>query len=685
MRLQDLLVRCAATALAAALSTAAAAADQRSAPPAAGAPSTPPPIAAFFGNPEFSGALLSPSGNYLAVRLGAKDHRDVLAVVTLEDNSVKAVGNFSDADIGSFDWVNDERLVFTATDRTVGQGDAQYAPGMYAVNRDGGKFIQLVNRAGQPFITSGNASAIRGHELLPWNTYLLGQKNGQDSDFVYVVKREMQAPGQLDHVELERLNTLTGRYTSFKRPGASVAWLLDNNGEPRLTTTIDKGVSTIYYRDPARDEEWRKLIEFNTYTGGKGTFSPLAFGPDGTLYVVSHAGKDKSAVYTFDLAAGKIADEPLVKLDGYDFSGRLIFGKNKLLGVRHLTDALGTTWLDNDMKAVQAKIDEMLPSTVNIVTLPSKAASPWVLVESYSDRSPPLVVLYNTDTRKMALVGNSHPQIDPRRMAEQSLVHYKARDGLDIPAWLTLPQGSGKNLPLVVLVHGGPYVRGGSWGWNPDAQFLASRGYAVLEPEYRGSTGFGGKHFRAGWKQWGLKMQDDIADGARWAIAQGTVDPKRICIAGASYGGYATLMGLINDPGLYKCGIDWAGVTDINLLYDGHWNFTSDLPDGWKHYGMPALIGDQVKDAEQLKATSPLLRAAEIKQPLLLAYGGADMRVPLPHGTKFYKAVKAGNPNVEWIEYPEEGHGWALPKNRIDFWSHVEQFLDKNIGPAAKP
>jgi dipeptidyl aminopeptidase/acylaminoacyl peptidase len=639
----------------------------------------PPPIADFFGNPEFSGALLSPSGQYLAVRMGGKDQRDRLAVITLSDNSVKVVGNFTDADIGTFSWVNEERLVFTATDRTVGQGDVRYAPGLYAINRDGSKFLQLVSRAGKPFITLGG-TAVRGRELLPWNTYLLGQRNGQDSEFIYVTKWTMSGPGQLNYVDLQRLNTLTGRTTSFNRPGDSVRWLLDNNGEPRLTTTVDKGISTIHYRDPAQNNEWRKLTDFNTYTGGKGVFSPLAFGPDGTLYVVALAGKDKSAVYTFDLAAGKIASQPLIQLEDYDFRGTLIFGNNKLLGVRRLTDALDTTWLDDGMKAMQAKIDEMLPNTVNLLTLPTRPASPWVLVVAYSDLFPARTMLYNSDTNKLTLIGGSHPQIKPEQMAQQSLVHYKARDGLDIPAWLTVPRGGGKNLPMVVLVHGGPYVRGGSWGWNSDAQFLASRGYVVLEPEYRGSTGFGSKHFRAGWKQWGLKMQDDIADGARWAIAQGTADAKRICIAGASYGGYATLMGLINDPDLYKCGIDWAGVTDINLLYDGHWNFTSDLPDGWKHYGMPTLVGDQVKDAEQLKATSPLLQAARIKQPLLLAYGGADMRVPLPHGTKFYKAVKEGNPNVEWIEYDEEGHGWALPKNRIDFWGRVEKFLDKNIG-----
>jgi dipeptidyl aminopeptidase/acylaminoacyl peptidase len=638
-----------------------------------------PPIEDFFANPEFSGALLSPSGNYLAVRIGAKGQRDRLAVVTLSDNKTQVVGNFADADIGSFDWVNDDRLVFTATDRSVGQGDARYAPGLYAINRDGSKFRQLASRAGKPFISNGSFGG-GGREVLPWNTYLLGQRNAQDSEYIYVVNPARPSPGQVDYVDLQRLNTLNGRVTSFQRPGDSMTWLLDNNGEPRITTTVDKGVSTIYYRDPANNNAWRKLISFNTYTGGKEMFTPLAFGPDGTLYVVANGRKDKSAVHTYDFAADKMSDKPLIELEGYDFRGHLIMNKDAVLGVRHLMDAQGTTWFDDGMKAMQAKIDSMLPNTVNLLTLPTRPASPWVLVTAFSDLFPSRTLLYNSETKKLTMVGATYPKIEAAKMAHQTLVHYKARDGLDIPAWLTVPQGAGQNLPMVVLVHGGPYVRGNAWGWNPTAQFLASRGYAVLEPEFRGSTGFGSKHFRAGWKQWGLKMQDDIADGTRWAIADGTADPKRICIAGASYGGYATLMGLINDPDLYKCGVDWVGVTDINLLYDGHWNFTSDLPDGWKQYGMPSLIGDQVKDAEQLKATSPLLQAARIKQPLLLAYGGADQRVPLPHGTKFYKAVKEGNPNVEWIEYEEEGHGWALPKNRIDFWGRVEKFLDKNIG-----
>jgi dipeptidyl aminopeptidase/acylaminoacyl peptidase len=237
---------------------------------------------------------------------------------------------------------------------------------------------------------------------------------------------------------------------------------------------------------------------------------------------------------------------------------------------------------------------------------------------------------------------------------------------------------------MVVMVHGGPFVRGQDWGWHASAQFLASRGYAVLEPEFRGSTGFGFRHFKAGWKQWGLAMQDDIADGVRWAIAKGIADPKRICIAGASYGGYATLMGLAKDPDLYQCGIDWLGVTDIKLLFTGHWSAASDLSDHYKQYGAPMLVGDLIKDAAQLDATSPLLLAARITRPLLLAYGAADQRVPIYHGRKFYEAVKPTNPAVEWVVYDAEAHGWSLPATRVDFWGRVEKFLDKHIGGEGK-
>ena len=334
------------------------------------------------------------------------------------------------------------------------------------------------------------------------------------------------------------------------------------------------------------------------------------------------------------------------------------------------------------MKATQAAIDALLPDTVNLVSVAARAELPLLLVASYSDRQPYKFSLFNSATGKLSEVGQAYPSIKPAEMAGQEIVRVMARDKLMVPAWLTLPNGARrKALPMVVLVHGGPYVRGSEWGWNAQAQFLASRGYAVIQPEFRGSTGFGARHYMAGWKQWGLAMQNDIADVTRWAIKEGIADPKRICIAGASYGGYATLMGLVNDPDLYQCGVNWVGVTDIKLLYSGHWSFKSDMTDSLRQYSMPALVGDPVKDAERFTATSPLAQAARIKQPLLLAYGAVDTRVPLYHGRMFHDAVKAHNPNVDMVVYDEEAHGWTLPKNQIDFWSRVEKFLAKNIGP----
>ena len=641
-------------------------------------PATParPPVAAFFDNPTFTGALLSPSGKYLALRVGGKGMRDRLGVLELATDKISVVGAFQDADIGEFAWVNDERLTFSATDRQIGQGEVRYGPGLYAVNRDGSSFRQLVHRSNRFIVVKDGLS----HELLPWNTFLLGQNAGQNSDYVYVTHPNFSGPGEINYVELQRLNTVTGRATSVSRPGDSRRWMLDNNGEPRLSHTVEDGVTTIQYLDPAT-RAWRKLASYQTYTGGKDGFAPLAFGPDGTFYVITYRDQDKAAVHVFDLKTNTVSDKPLIEIKGFDFQGRLIMDEHKLLGIRYLAEGEDTLWLDDGMKAMQAEIDKLLPGTVNLITRPIRAETPWVLVVAYSDTLPRTVLLYNSATKALRNVGSAHPDILPEQMAHEQAVHYQARDGLDIPAWLTVPRGPGKNLPMVVLVHGGPYLRGNSWGWDAESQFLASRGYAVLEPEFRGSTGFGRAHFRAGWKQWGLKMQDDITDGARWAIAQGIADPQRICIAGASYGGYAALMGLIREPGLFRCGIDWLGVTDINLMYDGHWSFTSDLPEAYKHYGMPTLLGDQKLDAEQFKQTSPLLRASEIRQPLLLAYGGADKRVPLYHGSKFYQAVKQHNPQVEWIEYEEEGHGWALPKNRIDFWTRVEKFLDKHLNP----
>ncbi|MFP5393484.1 MAG: alpha/beta hydrolase family protein, partial [Gammaproteobacteria bacterium] len=643
--------------------------------PSRAAPAEPVPLADFFGNPSVSAAKLSPDGRSLAVLLTGTNGYDRLGVVNLVDYSIHVVAEFSNADVGHVQWVNNNRLLYDSRDKQTAAGDQRYAPGLFAVNRDGSAPRQLAHVSDRTVVSQITI----GRELLPWNTFMLDQAGAQDSDWVYVTKVEFGSK-DVPERKLIRLNTVTGRTQPVGGPDKAMHWWLDAKGRPALASALEHNLEVLYYLDP-KDNKWRKIASFDAYLGGPGAVTPLAFSPEGRLYVVSDRGRDKLALFQYDLEHGQIADQPLVNIEDFDFRGSLVATADKLLGVRYTSDAEGTSWFDADMKATQADIDRQLPNRINSLHVARDSDAPFLLVDSWSDRQPHVFLLYNRATHELSKIGQTRPAIDAERMAALDLVRVKARDGLTIPVWITVPNNSkGTPRPMVVLVHGGPYVRGRTWEWDPESQFLASRGYVVLEPEFRGSTGYGARHFRAGWKQWGLAMQDDIADATRWAIAQGIADPKRICIAGASYGGYATLMGLVRDPELYRCGIDWVGVTDIGLLYTGHWSANSDTSDAYKRYGMPTLIGDPVKDAAQLAATSPLQQAGRISQPLLLAYGGSDQRVPIYHGRKFYDAVKATNPRVEWVVYENEAHGWSLVKTRLDFWSRVEQFLGKHIG-----
>jgi dipeptidyl aminopeptidase/acylaminoacyl peptidase len=263
-------------------------------------------------------------------------------------------------------------------------------------------------------------------------------------------------------------------------------------------------------------------------------------------------------------------------------------------------------------------------------------------------------------------------------MAKTEFFRYTARDGTSIPAQLTIPNsGKGKKNPLVVLHYGGPWVRPIHWHWDPVVQFLASRGYAVFMPAPRGSRGFGFELFKAGWKQWGLAMQDDVTDGVHVLIAQGIVDPERVAIAGASYGGYLTMMGLVKEPKLFRCGINWVGVTDPDLMYSVTWTDFNQA--GVAAFSLPTLMGDQKQYAEQFKATSPLRRASEIRQPVMMAYGGQDRRVPMINGELMRDALAKHNKNVEWIVYPGEAHGWRTEEVNFDFWARVETFLSKYL------
>ena len=643
----------------------------------AAAHAEPPSASAFFKRAPVRAPKLSPSGRFLAIQAAGKGDRMWLAVLDLETLAPpKFIAGFNDADIATHQWISEDRLVFDVSDSPDGTTSVM-GQGLWAVDRDGSKFRHLINS--DKVFVSGSSSLINDRRL-DINWVLHGVPPGLDGNEVVVMRRRWMHEREATGAQLARLDTRTGltRNLSEGIPDYTQRWLMDWRGEPRIIEAETKGRAQLFRRDAAG--RWQPWFEDDP-DARKHAF-PLWMGPEGQMLgQQSHRGYN--AVYRLDPETGRANGEPLISTPGYDFAGRLITepGSGRLLGVRYETDAPGTAWLDPAMKAAQADIDARLPGTVNLIECLRCLGASHLIVTAVSDMRPPMYYLYKTADKQLQPLAGNRPDLPVAAMGQRDYHRVKTRDGLDMPVLVTQPAGGVKGAtPTVVLVHGGPYVRGTHWRWEADAQFLASRGYLVLEPEFRGSTGYGFRHFRAGWKQWGLTMQDDLADTLAWAVKQGWADPKRACIAGASYGGYAAMMAAVTQQDLFKCAINWVGVTDIGLLSSISW---SDASDEWKNYGMKRLVADPDTDREQIRQTSPLARAAEIRMPLLMAYGGQDRRVPLKHGTEMKAALRADQP-LEWVVYPEEGHGWFNLKTNEDFWGRVERFLDRNIGTASR-
>lgn len=641
----------------------------------------PLPVSAFFKKPVLGSPTLSPSGKKIAMLVSTESGRIGLAVADIATpDKFKGIAQFPDADLRSVSWVNDERLVFDVTDRQAALGE-QLGSGLYSVNADGSDFIWLIERTGN-YRVSGNSL----RRPLP-SRYGFVAPIHDGSEDVLVARWIPTGEGMPAENVMMRLNTRTMSTRNLFNetlPKGVQGWVLDRSLQPRAVITTDgKKQGAVHWREPGV-QGWTELFQFDA-TDTEHAMVPVAVDRDGQLYVraPNRASNDETtALYRYDVKTRKIDDQPLLSLPGFDFAGGMIFDTETkaLLGVSYLQEAEGVNWFDPGMRAVQEAVDKLLPSTNNDISCSRCTTGKHVVVTASSDIQSPVHFLFDREKGKLSLLGASRPWLDSSAMAgTQDFQRVKTRDGMSIPVYVTKPKGKGP-FPTVVLVHGGPYVRGVEWGFNPVNQFLASRGYVVVEPEFRGSTGYGSKLFKAGWKQWGLAMQDDITDATKWAIDQGLADPNRVAIVGASYGGYATMMGLLKEPNLYKAGVNFVGVTDIEMMYTIGWSDFLDADSPWVRYGMPRMIGDPSKDAAQLTATSPLKQAARIKQPVLMAYGEEDMRVPLPHGTKMRDALIAGgNKNVEWVQYEGEGHGWNLEKNNVDFWTRVERFLDKNL------
>jgi len=638
------------------------------------------PIEAFFNVQDMSEPVLSPEGDALAILLRNKAGRRVLAVLDTADlQKATLVAAFGDADVVDAHWVNDKRIVFRSWREDSSAFD-QRGTGLYAVDRDGGSMRELIMPQWPGYLTRARAASARA--LTPDHILLRTLDDGSDDVLI--------TQGVFEHRELEavapmRLDTRSGQARSMltaSAPAHVFRWFFDGQAHLVAAETESQGEEALI--TPTADG-WRERARFPAYASSPGAFDIRQLAADGQIYVTRY-DHGEAALFLLNQTTFVPASQPIVKIDGFDFNGHLIEDKrhHRLLGVHFVSDAGGTAWLDPELKKLQDAIDARLKGLVNIVDPADCGCAKRVLVTSYSDRQPPVYFLYDREAGSLTLIGASRPRIQAAQMARTDFYRIAARDGQQIPVYVTRPPGKGP-WPTVVLVHGGPNVRGWSGIWDDESQFLASRGYLVVKPEFRGSAGYGVKLLESGFKQWGLASQDDIADATTWAAGQGLADPKRTCIAGASYGGYATLMGLVRYPDLYRCGVAWSAVTDIEMMYDIWW---SDVGDEWKGYGMPAMVGDKAKDSAQFAATSPLKLAARIQRPLLLAHGGVDERVPIVHAHALRDALEAAHAPLTWIEYPEEAHGWYEPATRVGFYERVAAFLAANIGSganAAKP
>jgi dipeptidyl aminopeptidase/acylaminoacyl peptidase len=599
------------------------------------------PLEDFFRKPDKIALRLSPDGKSLAW-LEPWERRLNLTVQNLADGSTRRVTAASERDLGGYVWVSSDRLVYV---QDTG-GDENYR--LYAVGSSGDNPIDLT-----PF--EGVKCDIVD-DLEQDDDHILFQMNRRDPQLF----------------DVYRLNVHDGSMSLVgENPGNIQSWFTDHDGKLRLATTTD-GVNTSLLARETEAAEWRTVAtyDFKEYA------RPQLFTFDNRgIFVASNLGRDTLAIAEYDLSLGREV-RVLFEHDDVDIENLLFSRARKCLtGVAFEVDRLDYHFFDTKRAELQAFVDGQLSGRENTVVSHSRDETLYVVC-SANDRTLGAYYLLDAQARTLTHLFEISPWLDEQNMAEMRPIRFSARDGLTIHGYLTLPPGSAsKSLPLVVHPHGGPWARD-RWGFDPELQFLASRGYAVLQVNFRSSAGFGRKFLEAGFGQWGLSMQDDITDGVRWAIDEGIADPARIAIYGGSYGGYATLAGLTKTPDLYACGISYVGVSNL-------FTWIESIPPYWKPYleMIHEMVGHPERDSEQFEATSPFFNADKIVAPLFVAQGANDPRVPKQESDQIVEALRSRKVEVTYMVKENEGHGFLNEENRFDFYREMERFLDRWLAP----
>jgi dipeptidyl aminopeptidase/acylaminoacyl peptidase len=601
----------------------------------------------FFGKPERSFFRLSPDGKTLGF-MQPYERRENLHVVLLPPDGTtpdftkaRRLTAETERDIAGFFWKGNGHILYV---KDFG-GDENYH--VVSVDVLSGKVKDLTPL---PKIRASIVDDLRDDP-----DHVLVQHNKRDSKVF----------------DVYRINVITGDSALVaQNPGNITQWLTDHAGRVRIATTTDGVNTSLLYRSSEKDPFKTVLTtDFRT------TVAPLFFTFDNkSLYVLSNRGRDKTALVILDPNSGEeskpLFENPDVDLDGASFSR-----KRKVL-----TQASFNTWkeqrhfFDPVTEALFARLQEKLPG-YEVVIQNENLAEDMFIVAAYSDRTPGTRYVYSAKSDTLTTLGEINPRIDPAHMATTKAVTYTTRDGLKINGYLTLPVNrEARNLPVIVNPHGGPWSRD-SWGFNPEIQFLANRGFAVFQMNYRGSTGYGRAFWEKSFKQWGRTMQDDITDGVTWLIREGIADPKRVGIYGGSYGGYATLAGVTFTPGLYAAAVDYVGVANL-------FTFMNSIPPYWAPYlkMMHEMVGDPEKDKELLSANSPVFHADRITTPLFIAQGSNDPRVNKNESDQMVEALRKRGVAVQYMVKENEGHGFHNEENQFDFYGAMEAFFSKYLG-----
>lgn len=598
------------------------------------------PMEDFFRNPDKRSFQISPNGEYLAWMQPWKTRMNV-HVQKIGEDEVTQVTFAEERNVAGYFWKGDNRIIYVQDTK----GDENYR--LYAVDKTGENKIDLT-----PF----EKVRVGVIDIL---------KEDDDEMIIQMNKNNPQI------FDVYRINVNSGEMKEIaQNPGNVTGWMTDHDGKLRIAVTTDGVNTSILYRE-TEESEFSELVTTNF----KNTLAPLFFTFDNkNLFMVSNIERDKMAIVEYDIDKGE-ETKVLFEHPEVDVTNLMYSDKDK-----KLTAASFTTWkrqyhfFDEEVEKVYDKLQDKLGSYEIVVTSMNEEEDK-LLIRTYSDKSLGAYYLYNTDSDELNHLIDVSPWLKEEYMADMKPIEYETRDGLKINGYLTLPRGvEAENLPVVVHPHGGPWARDG-WGFNPEIQFLANRGYAVLQMNFRGSTGYGKEFWMSSFKEWGKKMQDDITDGVNWLIKEGIADPERVGIYGGSYGGYATLAGLTFTPDLYACGVDYVGVSNIFSWMDA-------IPPYWEPYRemIYEMVGHPQEDSLLLVEASPLFHVDKIKAPLFIAQGANDPRVPKQESDQIVEALKEKGIEVPYMVKDNEGHGFSNEENRFDFYGAMEEFFFKHLG-----